>query len=108
MSTRKCPRCGAEVSATAERCPRGHVLPPDVGGDLQDLRAEVDQAFELARKKVATALSDLGTPAQESDEAAKETKPPAEKRAAAPATSAEKGPAPERAQPAVREPAAQP
>ncbi|MDQ3916456.1 MAG: hypothetical protein M3323_14185, partial [Actinomycetota bacterium] len=66
MSTRVCPRCGAEVAADADRCPRGHSLSQGVGGELQDLRAEVDQAFELARKKVATALSEIGGPAEES------------------------------------------
>ncbi|MDQ3952447.1 MAG: hypothetical protein M3279_05715, partial [Actinomycetota bacterium] len=69
MSTRSCPRCGADVPADADRCPRGHAVPPDLGGELQDLRAEVDQAFELARKKVATALSDLATTAEEEERA---------------------------------------
>ena len=64
MTTRSCPRCGAEVPSDADRCPQGHEVPKDVGGELQDLRAEVDQAFELARKNVASALSELTTPAE--------------------------------------------
>ena len=53
-----CEGCKEEVEVKDGRCPKGHEV--EVNDSLGDLRAEVDKTFEIARSRVATALSWTG------------------------------------------------
>jgi hypothetical protein len=63
MSERFCPRCNASVEDVGGFCLLGlglSVAPST--GSLSELRAEVDQAFEEARIKVAVSLGEVLPP----------------------------------------------
>lgn len=58
MAHRYCPRCAAEVEDVGGFCLLGHPLKLESEvTSLQELRAQVDQAFEDARVQVAAALA---------------------------------------------------
>jgi len=63
MSERFCPRCNASVEDVGGFCLLGHRLSEASSrGTLSELRAEVDQAFEEARVKVAVTLGEVVGP----------------------------------------------
>ena len=63
MSERFCQRCNASVEDVGGFCLLGHRLSEASSrGTLSELRAEVDQAFEEARVKVAVTLGEAAGP----------------------------------------------
>ena len=62
MALARCPVCEAEVEAVDGSCLLGHAVPapaiaPGVASRLDELRAEVERAFDDAARKVEAALT---------------------------------------------------
>lgn len=59
MSTRSCVECAAPLQPTDEFCILGHRASVEVGDDLAELRAKVNQAFEFAESQLQLLTADV-------------------------------------------------